>query len=145
MVVDRDRKYFLCLILSDHIIIQKRLHFLRRQEIDVVKHLSLAVIQLLLYDLRADRNTLITNICAVRSCDQLPHLSLRLVAERASHDVICHFPCHKLSPHTILVIRNHFGDQAVCRRLFSGHKIIALCVSLDRLKILSRICRQDLI
>ena len=41
-----------------------------------------------------DIDTLITDICPVWSCDQLPYLSLCFPAERASYCVIHQFSCH---------------------------------------------------
>ena len=107
MVVHCHREDFLRLILSDYIIIQKFFHLLRRQEIDIIICSAFIIIQLFLNDLGADGDALVTDVCAVGSGDQFSHLCLRLVAERAPHDIIHHFSCHilHLIP-TISVLRS---------------------------------------
>ena len=63
----------------------------------------------------------------------------------SGYDIIHHFPCHICHLILILVIYDHFVDQPVSFCLLSGHEVIALCIGLDRLDILSCIRSQDLI
>ena len=57
--------------------------------------------------LRTDSDTLVANICAVRTCDQLSYLRLRFITKGTSDDIVCRFSCHILSPQSqINVLRS---------------------------------------
>ena len=95
MIVYSNRKNLLCLVLSDYIFIKECLDLLWCQKIDIIKFSSVIIVfKLFFYNLRADLDTLITDISAVRPCDQLSHLRLRLITEGASYYIITCFSCH---------------------------------------------------
>ena len=102
MIVHCHRENLLCLILSDHIVVQKTLHLLRRQQIDLkIRSAALmlsgaGLLQLLIDNLRADLHALITNVRSVRTCDQFANLLLGFAAKGASDLVVIHFSCHNL-------------------------------------------------
>ncbi len=91
MIINRNGKNLLRLILADHILIQKLLDLFRFQQINIRKGIPLPLVakfKLFFQNLSADVNTLITDISPVRPCNQLAHLILRLIAERTPHLIV---------------------------------------------------------
>ena len=97
MIVDRNGEDLLCLLLTDDILIEKSLDLHRLFQVDPAIFLTgvRIVLFFFLYDLRADLNTLITDVYSCRSGDQLSHLIFRLSAEAAAYHF--HSACHIIS------------------------------------------------
>ena len=92
MIVDSHGEHLLGVVLSDHIIVQKRLDLLGLQQINIAEIRSFAVWlsgKLLLQDLRAQLNAVVADKDIVGTGDQLSHLVLRLPAEGTSNLVVC--------------------------------------------------------
>ena len=98
MVVDRDRKDLLRIILPDNIFIQKGLDLLRLFKVNshIFRRLLAEKLILLGDDLRTDFNALIADINTCRTGNQLSDLILSLAAEAAAN-FACHFSCHLIS------------------------------------------------
>ena len=98
MVVNRYRKCFFRFILSNHIIIQDCMDFLRFQKVDLISEsviLIIGSIQLFFYDLRTDSHTFVTDKCTVRTCDQFAHLILGFLAKGTSDFSFSYLLCHE--------------------------------------------------
>ena len=96
VVVDRNGKDLLRIILPDHILIQKGLDFFRLLKVNscIIRRLVKKEVILLSNDLRTDLNALITDINTCRSGNQLSDLILSFAAETAAN-FACHF-CSEL-------------------------------------------------
>jgi hypothetical protein len=96
MVVNRNRKSLLGFFLADDILVEKSLDLLRLHQIDLgFAQVKLLIGQLVLQNLRAYIDTLVTDIYSARSGNQFADLVLRLVAEGAA-DLIKVFICHSV-------------------------------------------------
>ena len=89
MIVYGDRKCLLCLILSDDILIKKRLDLPGFHQMDIAFHLKLLFFtQLFLDNLRAHVDAFVADVHVPRPCNQLSDLILRLAAEGAPNFLI---------------------------------------------------------
>ena len=95
MIIYCNREHLLCLILSDHIIVQKCLHLLRLYQIDILFcRRVLALIEIFFVNnFCTDIYTLIADICAIWSRDQSSYLILCFAAKRAANFSII-LSCH---------------------------------------------------
>ena len=77
MIVYGDRKCLLCLILSDDILVKKRLDLPGFHQMDIAFHLKLLFFpQLFLDNLRAHVDAFVTDVHVTRPCNQLSDLIL---------------------------------------------------------------------
>ena len=70
----------------------------RFQKIDPSSVIVFAIVhaELFLHDLGTDTDTFITNICSIRTCDQLTYLIFSLMAKGASYFSFSYFICHMI-------------------------------------------------
>ena len=105
MVIDSHGEHLLGCLLSYHVLVEKLLNLLRLQQIDAAEINALRILcvaQLLLQNLRAQLNTVVTDIYAVGTGDHLSYLILRFPAEGTSDIVVLsawHSPTSTLSLH----------------------------------------------
>ena len=98
MIVNSYGKCLLGIILSDHILIQDTVDLFRFQKVDPCFIICLMIIhtEFFFHDLGADPDTFITNICSIRTCDQLAYLIFSLMAKGASYFSFSYFICHMI-------------------------------------------------
>jgi hypothetical protein len=143
VVVDGDRERFLGALLSDHVLIEDVVDFLRLRNVPQPQVLVDVLVELFLDDLVAELDTLVADVDA-RSGDQFPDLLLRLAAETTLQlTLLIAESEHSLSAPLVYVgtvpwpARNFFGenlvDEAVLFGILGGHVVVAVDVLEDLL------------